>query len=205
MRFSVFPAGATPDAVATVCASEAGADGELAADEVDDLLSSLVDKSLLQPLADGTRLRMLETIREFGAEKLAGHGEVGELRRRHAAHYTALMLDAAPRLLTRDQLSWLPRVRAERDNILAALRYWCDAGEADNALSLAIALSIMALLLGADADTAEWIAEALAVPGDADPGLRAIAEAVHIVTSVLNPTAAGRAGAAGRARPHRAA
>ena len=198
MRFSVFPAGATPDAVATVCASEAGADGELAADEVDDLLSSLVDKSLLQPLADGTRLRMLETIREFGAEKLAGHGEVGELRRRHAAHYTALMLDAAPRLLTRDQLSWLPRVRAERDNILAALRYWCDAGEADNALSLAIALSIMALLLGADADNAEWTAEALAVPGDADPSLRAIAEAVHIVTSVLNPTAAGRAGAAGR-------
>ena len=45
--------------------------GELAADEVDELLSSLVDKSLLQPLADGTRLRMLETIREYGAEKLA--------------------------------------------------------------------------------------------------------------------------------------
>ena len=47
MRFSVFPAGATTDAVATVCASKAGADGELAADEVDELLSSLVDKSLL--------------------------------------------------------------------------------------------------------------------------------------------------------------
>ncbi len=199
MRFSVFPAGATTDAVATVCASKAGADGELAADEVDELLSSLVDKSLLQPLADGTRLRMLETIREFGAEKLAGRGEVGELRRRHAEHYTALMLDAAPRLLTRDQLSWLAQVRADRDNILAALRYWCDAGEADNALSLAIALSVMALLLGADADTAEWTAEALAVPGEADPGLRAIAEAVHMVTSVLNPVAAaGRVGAAGR-------
>ncbi len=41
--------------------------------------------------ADGTRLRMLETIREYGAERLAERGEVGELRRRHAAHYSALM------------------------------------------------------------------------------------------------------------------
>ena len=78
-RFSVFPAGATPAAVAEVCAG-----GDLAAAEIDELLSSLVDKSLLQPLADGTRLRMLETIREYGAERLAGRGEVGELRRRHA-------------------------------------------------------------------------------------------------------------------------
>jgi predicted ATPase len=184
-RFSVFPAGATPTAVAAVCADE-----ELTADEMDELLSSLVDKSLLQPLADGTRLRMLETIREFGAEKLAGRGEVGELRRRHAAYYTALMGDAAPRLLTRDQLSWLAQLRADRDNILAALRYWCDAGEADNALSLAVALSIMALLLGADADMAEWTSEALDVPGGTDASLRAIAEALHLVTSVLNPAIA---------------
>ena len=106
------------------------AGGRLAAAEVDELLSSLVDKSLLQPVADGTRLRMLETIREFGAEKLAGRGEVGELRRRHAAHYSALMSEAAPRLLTRDQLSWLAALRADRDNILAALRYWCDAEDA---------------------------------------------------------------------------
>ena len=88
-RFSVFPAGATPAAVAAVCAGSGCVGGELAADEADELLSSLVDKSLLQPLGDGTRLRMLETIREYGAEKLAARGEVGELRRRHAAHYSA--------------------------------------------------------------------------------------------------------------------
>ena len=168
--------------------------GDLAAAEIDELLSSLVDKSLLQPLADGTRLRMLETIREYGAEQLAGRGEAGELRRRHAAHYTALMREAAPKLLTRDQLSWLAPLRADRDNILAALRYWCDAGEADNALGLAVSLSIMALLLGNDTDMAEWTGEALAVPGEADPGLRAIAEAVHVVTSVMDPEGAQREG-----------
>ncbi|HSZ40527.1 MAG TPA: AAA family ATPase, partial [Trebonia sp.] len=193
MRFSVFPAGATHAAVVAVCAG-----GELTADEVDEGLSSLVDKSLLQPLADGTRLRMLETIREYGAEKLAGRGEVGELRRQHAAHYSALMGDAMPKLLTREQLGWLAQVRADRGNILAALRYWCDAGEADNAVSLAVALSILALLLGADADMAEWTGEALAVPGGADAGLRVIAEVVHLVASMLNPAAARSTGAIGR-------
>jgi predicted ATPase/DNA-binding SARP family transcriptional activator len=190
-RFSVFPAGATPHAVAAVCA-----DGPLHAGETDELLSSLLDKSLLQPLADGTRLRMLETIREYGAEKLAGRGEVGALRRRHAEHYTALMRAAAPRLLTRDQLDWLVPLRAERDNIFAALRYWCDAADADaaeNALSLVLALSIMALLLGNDSDIAEWIGEVLAIPGEADQALRTMAEGLQVLTSVMDPTREDRA------------
>ena len=209
-RFSIFPAGATPAAVAAVCAAgkagaETGAEtagdartpaavgahteaaGELADEEADELLSSLVDKSLLQPVADGSRLRMLETIREYGAEQLARRGEVGELRRRHAAHYTAVMREAAPLLLTRDQLRWLAPVRADRDNILAALRYWCDAEDAENALSLAVSLAVMSLLLGNDSDVAEWIGTALGVPGEADADLRTIAEAVHVVTCVLNP------------------
>jgi predicted ATPase len=187
-RFSVFPAGAAPAAVAAVCA-----DGELAAGTADELLSSLVDKSLLQPLADGTRLRMLETIREYGAERLAERGEIGELRRRHAAYYTALMNEAAPELLTRDQLTWLAQVQDDRDNILAGLRYWCDAGEADSALGLVVSLAIMALLLGNDSDTAEWIGEVLAVPGEADPGLRTIAEGLYTLTSLMGTDGGERA------------
>jgi predicted ATPase/DNA-binding SARP family transcriptional activator len=198
MRFSVFPAGATPAAVATVCmgtvcAGSGLAGEELAASEADELLSSLVDKSLLQLLADGTRVRMLETIREYGAEKLADRGEAGGVRQRHAAHYTALMREAAPQLLTRDQVTWLAPLRADRDNILAALHYWCDTGDAENALSLAVSLAVMALLLGNDSDVTEWIGEALAVPGEADAGLRAIAEALHVVISLLNPAAASAA------------
>ena len=196
-RFSVFPAGATVAAVTAVCAdreadkeADREADKEargLAAEETDELLSSLVDKSLLQPLADGTRLRMLETIREYGAEQLAGRGEVAGLRRRHAAYYSALMREAAPRLLTRDQLTWLAQLQADRGNILAALRYWCDTEDANNALSLGVSLSVMAFLLGYDADVAEWISEAVAVPGEADPDVRTIAEAIHMVTCVIAP------------------
>jgi hypothetical protein len=176
-RFSVFPAAATPAAASAVCAGRGSAVGELAAADADELLSSLVDKSLLQPLGGGTRLRMLETIREYGAEKVTARGEAGELRRRHAAHYSALMREAAPRLLTRDQLSWLTALRADRDNLLAALRYWCEVGDAGNALSLAVSLAVatllgndpdMALLPGHNPDMAGWIGEALAVPEEAD-------------------------------------
>ena len=86
-RFAVFPAGATPAAVAAVCAGPGGpATGADPATvdpaDIDDLLSSLVDKSLLQPVRaargqtspepGGTRLRMLETVREYGTERLAG-------------------------------------------------------------------------------------------------------------------------------------
>jgi predicted ATPase/DNA-binding SARP family transcriptional activator len=191
-RFSVFPAGATPSAVAAVCA-----DGRLPAVDVDELLSSLVDKSLLQPLAGGTRLRMLETIREYGAEQLARRGEAGGLRRRHAAHYSGLMREAEPRLLTRDQLRWVAELRADRDNVLAALRYLCETGEADGALALAMSLVLMALLLGSESDIAEWLGEALAVPGGSDAGLRAIAEAVYALTSVMDPAGEHRAPAAG--------
>ena len=193
-RFSVFPAGATPAAVVAVCAG-----GQLADADADELLSSLVDKSLLQPLGDGTRLRMLETIREYGAEKLAARGEAGELRRRHATHYSALMREAAPRLLTRDQLSWLATLRADRDNILAALRYWCDADDAENALSLAVSLAVMALLFGNDSDLADWIGAALAVPGEADADLRTIAEAFHVVARTMDPTPEGTAAGTGAA------
>jgi predicted ATPase/DNA-binding SARP family transcriptional activator len=175
-RFAVFPAGATPDAVAAVCGSE---------EEVDDLLSSLVDKSLLQPASEGTRLRMLETIREFGSERLAARGEVPELRRRHAAYYSDLMASVAPKLVTRDQLTWLRVIEAERDNILAALHYWCDTGDAERALSLAVSASTLALLLGNNADMAAWIGEALAVAGPADPELRTIAEALYVVNSAV--------------------
>jgi predicted ATPase/DNA-binding SARP family transcriptional activator len=196
-RFAVFPAGATPAAVAAVCAGPGGAaTGAGRADvdpaDVDDLLSSLVDKSLLQPVrkareAGGTRLRMLETVREYGSEQLAGRGELAELLRLHAVHYSALMAEAAPRLLTRDQVTWLPVVKADRDNILAALRYWCDAGDAWQALTLAIGVSGMAMLLGNYSDITDWVGQALEVPADVGAGedLRTIAEALYHVNQKM--------------------
>jgi predicted ATPase/DNA-binding SARP family transcriptional activator len=188
-RFSVFPAGATPEAVAEVC----GDRRDTGQGDTDDLLSSLVDKSLLQPVDGGARLRMLETIREYGAEKLAERAEVGKVRRRHAEYYSDFMNEAAPRLLTRDQLTWLKAVGADRDNILAALRYWCDTQNAARAIALAVSGSCLAFLLGNHTDIAELISQAAAVPGEADPDLRTIADATH---AVILSTQANQAGPA---------
>ena len=203
-RFAVFPAGATADAVAAVCAGPA-ADGGPAAEggpayidpaDVDELLSSLVDKSLLQPVreprrargevpveADGSRLRMLETVREYGTERLADRGELADVLRRHAEHYSALMAQAEPLLLTRDQVPWLRTVQFDRDNILAALRYWCDVGDARQALTVALSISCVGLLLGSYSDITDWISQALAVPDGVAAGeeLRTVAEALDHV------------------------
>jgi hypothetical protein len=98
-------------------------------------------------------------------------------------HYSALMAKAAPQLLTRDQVTWLPVVKADRDNILAALRYWCDAGDAWQALTLAVGVSGMAMLLGNYSDITDWVGQALEVPasGLAGEDLRTIAEALYHV------------------------
>jgi predicted ATPase len=188
-RFSVFPAGATPEAVADVC-------GDPGSGDVDDLLSSLVDKSLLEPVDGGGRLRMLETIREYGAEKLAeramaGAPELAELRRRHAQYYADLMNGALPKLVTRDQLGWLRVVQDDRDNILAALHYWCDARDAARAVELAVSVSTLAFILGNHADIAELISQALAVPGEADPNLRTVADALYAVVMSIQADSAG--------------
>ena len=176
-RFSVFPAGATQEAVAEVCG-----DGD-----TDELLASLTDKSLLQLTDGGTRLRMLETIREYGAEKLAERDESDAVRRRHAEYFSRLMNDAAPRLLTRDQIRWLRAVEADRDNILAALRYWCEVSDADRAITLAVSVASLAFLLGNYADIAEPVTQATMITGTADPGLTALAGMLYMVSRTALP------------------
>ncbi|GAA4978602.1 putative ATPase [Nonomuraea thailandensis] len=99
---TVFSGGATYEAVSRVCG------GDL------DLLSSLVDKSLIA--VSGDRYTMLETIRQYAAADLP------ELCREHARYYTGLAETADPHLRTGAQLEWLAVLDAERDNLDAALR-----------------------------------------------------------------------------------
>ncbi|WP_433259897.1 BTAD domain-containing putative transcriptional regulator [Actinosynnema sp. CS-041913] len=150
-RFSVFAGGASLAAVEEVCGDE----GEVLAD--------LVDRSLVT-LVDG-RYRMFHTIRLFCAQRLAEAGEEEELRRRHAAHYLALAQRADPRLRGADQLTWLARLSAEHDNLMAALR-WADR---ETAMRLVAALAAYWWLSGRRGDVGEVAAALLA--GDLPPGL----------------------------------
>jgi predicted ATPase len=103
-----------------------------------DTLQSLVDKSLLRHTDD--RFSMLETIREYAAERLEESGEADELRRRHAEHFLALAEDAYPHL-TGSPKEWLDRLEREQDNLRAALDRLEAAGETQSALRLVGALS----------------------------------------------------------------
>jgi predicted ATPase len=89
------------------------------------LIEALVDKSLLLQIEQSgeARFMMLETIREYGLEQLAAHGETDVARLAHARHYLALAELAAPELLGRERDVWLDQLAAEHDNLRAALAW----------------------------------------------------------------------------------
>jgi predicted ATPase/DNA-binding SARP family transcriptional activator len=173
-RLAIFTGGATLEAAQRVCA-----DAVVAADQVPDLLAALVDKSLLGVSGDETpRYRMLETIRAYGLERLDEAGEREALRRAHATYFVELAESAEPHLRSAEQLIWLRRLRADHDNLNAALRGSIAAGDAQAAVHLVAAAGFYWWLGGHKAEAMELATEALAVPGAADDEARATAYAM---------------------------
>jgi tetratricopeptide (TPR) repeat protein len=182
-RLAVFPAGATPGGAEAVCA-----DDDVPAPDVLDLLASLVDKSLLQESGGPeVRYRMLETIREYGQERLGERGELARMRDRHARHYAHFVKDAEPRLRTADQLVWMARLHAERDNVLAALRHLGDRGDARAAVEMAVSMGWYWSLIGSHAEALTWVRFALDVPGEADTRTRLLGEAIQVMNTAASP------------------
>ena len=182
-RLAVFPAGATPRSAEAVCA-----DDDVPADDVLDLLASLVDKSLLQESGQtDVRYRMLETIREYGQERLAERGELTGIRAAHAAYFAELVTEAEPHLRRPEQLVWIALLNAERDNVLAALRHLGDQGDAQAALDMAVSVGWYWSLLGSHAEAVTWISFALDLPGDTDPQTRLVGEAIRVMNSTISP------------------
>ncbi len=103
-----------------------------------DTLQSLVDKSLVRHTEE--RFWMLETIREYAAERLQDSGEADEMRRRHAEHFLALAEKTGPHLLEESR-EWLDPLEREHDNLRAALDVLEAVGESQRVLRLAGALS----------------------------------------------------------------
>ncbi|MGH4034288.1 ATP-binding protein [Actinomycetota bacterium Odt1-20B] len=118
-RLSVFAGGFDAAAARDVCA-----DARLPEGAIEGLLAGLADKSLLTFApggGSGTRYRMLDTIREFGACWLRSLGEERTLRHRHLEHYRTLAHRADAAWMGPDQLVWYERTVAEHANLRAAL------------------------------------------------------------------------------------
>jgi predicted ATPase/DNA-binding XRE family transcriptional regulator len=92
------------------------------------VLLRLIDKSLVLTERRGRvqRYRMLETVRQYGEEKLVDSGEATAVRERHRDHYVSLAEDAASGLAGPDADRWFERLQLEHDNLRAALA-WCQA------------------------------------------------------------------------------
>jgi predicted ATPase/class 3 adenylate cyclase len=136
-RFSVFVGGADLDAVQAVV----DPDMELAPDPLD-LISALVDRSLTVATDDGDAMRMamLETIREYAAERLYEAEEAPDLQARHARHYCAIAEAASTPMADARRNALFARLDRDIGNFRAAIRWSLEGGDIDVGLRLASGL-----------------------------------------------------------------
>jgi predicted ATPase len=170
-RLAVFAGGfylAAAEAVAAV--TEPGAPGQAPAAGLRplDLMTALVDKSLVivQGGEPELRFRLLETIREFALEQLEASGEEPALRRRHAGYYLGLIKSMGWVPRGPDTAPWLDRLEAERDNVRAALGWALAAGEVELAGRLAGSMEPLWEMRGYGAEGLRWFEAVLQAGGD---------------------------------------
>ena len=138
-RLSVFAGGFSLAAAEAVCTYDG-----LDRDAVMHLLGRLVEQSMVNVNMAGqgparTRYGLLETLRDYGREKLEESLEADGTRRRHAGHFLTLAEAAAPKLDGRDRLEWLASLNLDRDNLRAVFER-SNGTAADTELRLAVAL-----------------------------------------------------------------
>ena len=181
-RLSVFAGGWTLEAAEAVTA--AGDTGDW---QVLDHLAALVDKSLVQAddIHGSTRYRLLETVRQYAAERLALRAgpEPDETRAAHRDHYLALVETAGRHLRGRDEAVWLDRLEAEFDNIRAALAFSvADPDSAEPGLRLAAGLRWFCHMRGHGGEVLEALNVLLERPdAPMSTRARALAASCHLL------------------------
>ena len=133
-RLSVFSGGCTLEAAEAVCGVES-----TDPDAVFGLLAALVARSLVVAEEHGpqSRYRLLETIRQYGEERLGQAGQIERWRARHADYYAGLLRGVRDHTRDRgDGVFWAVRLSAEQDNLLAAWSWAIDTGNVDTAFQM---------------------------------------------------------------------
>lgn len=159
-QLSVFAGSLELDAAEKVCRNE------FAAGDLLDVLTALVDKSILirEEVGPVVRFRLLETVCDYGRDRLDEAGRYTDLRRRHSDWYRQLAEDADADWISPRQLDWIARLDREQPNLRQALDFCLtDPGtESDAALSIASALQPFWFTRGQVSEARHWLDLALA-------------------------------------------
>ena len=183
-----------------LAAAEAVAAGpDVPAAEVLGQLGALVDKSLVQFDDTGTgpgRYRLLETVRQYAAERLDGLGPAaaGAARLAHRDYYLALAEEACPQLIGAGQAAWLDRLDAEVGNLRAAIAFSPTEADPEPGLRLAASLREFWLARGHAAEGADALQALLNTPTAQEatlPRARALATAAHLLQQTGGYSIAG--------------
>jgi predicted ATPase/class 3 adenylate cyclase len=169
-RISVFSGGCTLEAAEDICADrtdrrageqdDPGVRAVLDASEILDLISRLVDKSLIvvdqESNSQAVRYRMLETIRQYAVEKLLESGEGESMRARHLTFFVRLAQKAESRMHGTEQLTWFERLETEHDNLGTALDWSLEEGSSEEGVRLAAAMRWFWYMRGYWREGREW-------------------------------------------------
>jgi non-specific serine/threonine protein kinase len=168
-RLSVFAGGFTLEAAESV-----GAGGGIEAEDVLELLTTLVEKSLVvaeESWERGARYRLLEPVRQYAQSKLEEGEEEEHTRYRHATWYLAFAEEAENDSHGSGFQGWLDRLETEHDNLRAALRWSLERGGADQGLRLSGALWLFWFTRGYLTEGWGWLEKAISLGGS--PAARA--------------------------------
>jgi len=167
-RLAVFAGGCT-----LVAAEVVGSGADVAREDVLDLLTGLVDKSLVVPeLAnDEARYCLLETIRQYGAERLRESGDLAQAQRTHATHYLTWLATADPKWSSTRGLGWVRRLDVEFENVRAAMRWSLEEGETSLMLAAGLTLTRYGIWRGYLRELQQWWELALERCAGGDPAL----------------------------------
>jgi predicted ATPase len=146
-RLSVFSGGWTLRAAEVICSDSPGTAiaATLRREDVLDVLIKLVDKSLVvtEPGSEQTRYHLLETIRQFGNEKLSQAGELTEIRNSHLAHFAEYAEESESHLDGFEQAKWILITEKEHNNFRAAIDYSLTSGvNPSNGFRIGAAMSL---------------------------------------------------------------
>lgn len=164
-RLAVFSGAFSLEAAETICA-----DDVIRREQVLDLLTSLVEKSLVlvdERQSSNARYRLLETLRQYTSELLRESGEDDAIHERHARYYLEYVERPDSRLAASREAAWVSRLEPDRDNLRAALQWFIDTDQFPLGFRLARRHVEFWYNTGPRSEGREWLTRLLRLPSAA--------------------------------------